>query len=197
MLEFPGYVAPGWLLASADPGAATTFEVAAPALDSTVTVRIWSPADSPDDEPLPLLLVHDGPEYDALAGLTRYLGAAAAGGWLPRLRAALLSPGQRNAWYAASSRYARALAGRVIPVVTQRVASTVRVGMGTGLGALAMLHAHCRHPGIADGLFLQSGSFFVAALDGQEQRFRYFRASRRSLRTCRPAACRARPFPSC
>jgi enterochelin esterase-like enzyme len=166
---------PGWLSAAADPGSSTTVEVPVPALDGIVAVRIWSPADSREDEPLPLLVVHDGPEYDALAALTRFLGAGEAGGWLPRLRAALLSPGQRNNWYSANSRYARALAGRVIPAVKQAVASTATVGMGTSLGALAMLHLHCRHPGITDGLFLQSGSFFVSALDGQERRFPYYR----------------------
>jgi enterochelin esterase-like enzyme len=175
VLEFAGYAEPGWLHVPADPGTATIFEVPAPALNCTVAVRIWSAAGCPDDEPLPLLVVHDGPEYDALAGLTRYLGAGVAGGSLPRLRAALLSPGQRNNWYSANSRYARALADRVIPMVTQTVASTVRIGMGASLGALAMLHAHCRHPGIADGLFLQSGSFFVPALDSQERGFPYYR----------------------
>jgi enterochelin esterase-like enzyme len=180
VLEFAGYAEPAWLKAPADPGTTISFELPAPALDCpaqdcTVAVRIWSPAGSRDDEPLPLLVVHDGPEYDALAGLTRYLGAGVAGGWLPRLRAALLSPGQRNNWYSANSRYARALAERVIPMVTQTVASTARIAMGTSLGALAMLHAHCRHPGVADGLFLQSGSFFVPTLDSQERRFPYYR----------------------
>jgi enterochelin esterase-like enzyme len=200
VLEFSGYAQPRWLRGPADPGTETSFEVPAPELDpaaqdsrvhsspapgraapgspapgSAVPVRIWSPAGFPDDEPLPLLLVHDGPEYDALARLTRYLGAGIAGGWLPQLRAALLSPGQRNNWYSANSRYARALADRVIPAVTRAVASTVRIGMGTSLGALAMLHAYCRDPGIADGLFLQSGSFFVPALDSQERRFPYYR----------------------
>jgi enterochelin esterase-like enzyme len=166
---------PGWLSAAADPGSSTTVEVPVPALHGSVAVRIWSPANSRDDEPLPLLVVHDGPEYDALAGLTRYLGAGVAGGWLPRLRAALLNPGRRNSWYSANSRYASALADRVIPAVKQAVAATATVGMGTSLGALAMLHMHCRHPGIADGLFLQSGSFFVAALDSQERPFPYYR----------------------
>jgi enterochelin esterase-like enzyme len=175
VLEFAGYAEPGWLSAAADPGTSTTLEVPAPALDGSVGVRIWSPANSLDDEPLPLLVVHDGPEYDALARLTRYLGAGVAGGWLPRLRAALLSPGRRDNWYSANSRYERALADRVIPAVTQAVASTVRIGMGASLGALAMLHAHCRHPGIADGLFLQSGSFFVPALDSHERRFAHYR----------------------
>jgi len=180
VLEFAGYAEPGWLRAAADPGTATAFEVPAPAPESAtqncaIAVRVWSPAGSSDDEPLPLLVVHDGPEYDALAGLTQYLGAGVAGGWLPRLRAALLSPAERNNWYSANSRYARVLADRVIPMVTQTVASTVRIGMDTSLGALAMLHAHCRHPGFTDGLFLQSGSFFVPTLDSQERRFRYYR----------------------
>jgi enterochelin esterase-like enzyme len=42
-------------------------------------------------------------------------------------------------------------------------------------GGLAMLHAHCRYPGVFGGLFLQSGSFFVPRLDSQERRFPYYR----------------------
>ena len=41
----------------------------------------------------PLLVAHDGPEYDALAGLTRYCGAMIAAGELPPHRVALLAPG--------------------------------------------------------------------------------------------------------
>jgi len=190
VLEFPGYAAPGWLAESADPGGSTTFAVRAPSLDAAVGVRIWAPGGARGDEPLPLLVVHDGPEYDSLASLTQYLGAGIAGGWLPRLRAALLSPGQlgsgqlgsgqlspghRNDWYSASAGYARALMTQVIPAATGGVASTVRIGMGTSLGGLAMLHAHCRYPGLFGGLFLQSGSFFVPRLDSQEGRFPYYR----------------------
>jgi len=180
VLEFAGYAEPGWLSAAADPGTATTFEVPAPALgragqNCAISVRVWSPAGSRADEPLPLLVVHDGPEYDALAGLTRYLGAGVAGGWLPRLRAALLTPGQRNDWYSANSRYARVLTAAVMPALTSALRTTVTTGMGTSLGALAMLHAHCRAPGTFGALFLQSGSFFTRELDGQESRFPYFR----------------------
>jgi enterochelin esterase-like enzyme len=167
--------APAWLAAPADPGSAVTLEVPIASLGGAVAVRIWAPSGTPDDAPLPLLVVHDGPAYDSLASLTHYLGAGIAAGWLPRLRAALLSAGDRNGWYSASSRYARALTGQVIPALTGLVATTARVGMGTSLGALAMLHAHCRHPGTFGGLFLQSGSFFVPRQDPQERRFRYFR----------------------
>jgi enterochelin esterase-like enzyme len=166
---------PAWLAAPADPGFTALLEVPVSGLRAAVAVRTWAPSGTPDDEPLPLLVVHDGPDYDALASLTRYLGAGIAGGWLPRLRAVLLGAGDRNSWYSASARYARALTEQVIPTVTSRVASTALVGMGTSLGALAMLHAHCRRPGTFGGLFLQSGSFFVPSLDPQERRFPYYR----------------------
>ena len=166
---------PAWLAAPADPGIAATLEVPVSSLGGAVAVRTWAPSGTPDDEPLPLLLVHDGPDYDALARLTQYLGAGIAARWLPRLRAALLSAADRNSWYSASARYSRALTEQVIPAVTGLVATTTRVGMGTSLGALAMLHAHCRRPDVFGGLFLQSGSFFVPRLDPQERRFRYYR----------------------
>ena len=157
VLELPGYAPPGWLSAPADPGVTTIFESA-----PGVTARIWAPQDAAD-EPLPLLVVHDGPEYDALASLTRYLGAGTAAGSLPRLRAALLSPGTRDSSYSASPRYARTLASHVLPALAASLACTAVVGMGTSLGGLAMLHAYCGYPSALDALFLQSGSFFRAA----------------------------------
>jgi enterochelin esterase-like enzyme len=175
VLEFPGYLPPRWLAAAAPAGVSHEFEVPVPSLGGAVPVRTWAPADAPDDEPLPMLLVHDGPEYDALASLTRYLAAGVAGGWLPRLRAALLGPGARDRWYSANTTYARALRHTVIPVLDARLATSLRVGMGTSLGALAMLHAHCRYPDAFNGLFLQSGSFFWPRFDAHERRFPYYR----------------------
>jgi enterochelin esterase-like enzyme len=155
VLEFPEYAPPAWLSAPADPG--------------TIDGDIWSPAGVAPGEPLPLLMVHDGPEYDALASLTRYLAAGITGGWLPRLRAALLSPGPRDRWYSANPRCAAALARMAVP------ATTFKIGMGTSLGALAMLHAHCLYPPTFEALFLQSGSFFTTKFDAQEERFPYYR----------------------
>ena len=180
VLEFPGYTPPGWLSAPVlsqpgAPGHVTDVDVPVAALDAAVSVRLWSPEGAGDDERLPLLVVHDGPEYDSLASLTRYLAAGTAGHWLPRLRAALLSPGQRNLWYSASARYSQALCATVLPAITGQVATGARVGMGTSLGGLAMLHAHCRYPDAFDALFLQSGSFFWPRFDSHEQRFPYYR----------------------
>lgn len=173
--EFGGYQPPAWLAAPAEHGDSQTFDLPVPALGQPVSVLAWSPAGTAGDEPLPLLVVHDGPEYDRLAGLTRYLAAGVSAGWLPRLRAALLGPGQRNRWYSASASYSRALRRVVIPALASRLRATTRVGMGTSLGALAMLHTHCRHPDAFDALFLQSGSFFLPRFDSHEQWFPYYR----------------------
>ena len=68
----------------------------------TVELQVWSPADADPAEPLPLLVSHDGPEFAAYAGLTHYAGAMVADEELPRMRLALVTPGPRNAWYAAN-----------------------------------------------------------------------------------------------
>jgi enterochelin esterase family protein len=174
VLEFPSYRPPRWLTAHAEPGRSAAFEVPAESLDGAVAVRTWAPDSARDEDVLPLLVAHDGPEYDALASLTHYLAAGVAGGWLPRLRAALLSPGPRDRWYSANPRYARALARAVIPALDRRLATSVRIGMGTSLGGLAMLHAHCRYPQVIDGLFLQSGSFFCPRFDDHERQLPYY-----------------------
>jgi enterochelin esterase-like enzyme len=175
VVEFASYARPRWLTEPAEPGATSTFDVPVPWLDRPVSVRTWSPADAPADEPLPLLVVHDGPEYDELASLLTYLSAGVTGRWLPRVRAALLAPGPRDRWYSANASYARGLCQVVIPALTARLGASAVAGMGASLGALAMLHAHCRHPGTFDALFLQSGSFFSPRYDSQERRFPYYR----------------------
>lgn len=195
VLEFPSYAPPGWLTAPAEPGRSQAFDVPVPWLDGAISVRTWSPAGAGDDEPLPLLVVHDGPEFDALASLTRYLSAGVTGQSLPRLRAALLSPGPRDCWYSANARYARALRLAVIPALASRLATSVRVGMGTSLGGLAMLHAHCRYPDAFDALFLESGSFFTLRFDSQERQFAYYRRIVRFVAGVHSGGLPARPVP--
>lgn len=175
VLEFPGYTPPGWLSVAAEPGNVAEFDVPVKALDAGVRVQVWSARGTRHDERLPLLVVHDGPEYDTLASLTHYLSAGIAGHRLPRLRAALLHPGPRDRWYSANVSYTRALCATVLPAITGRVATSVRVGMGASLGALAMLHAHCRYPDAFDALFLQSGSFFWPRFDASQRRFPSYR----------------------
>jgi enterochelin esterase-like enzyme len=176
----PGYEPPDWLDADAT-GTNRELAITARALGTELPVRLWAPTDVTDDEPLPLLAVHDGPEYDELAGLTSYLATMAGRGALPRVRAALLSPGPRDDWYSANGAYTRALCLAVLPNVRSLVATTVVVGMGASLGALAMLHAQRRYTGTFDALFLQSGSFFHPRFDAHERRFPHYDRIERSV----------------
>ena len=174
VLLLPEYVAPAWT--TADPPRGQRRELALPtrALEQDVPAVLWSAAGLGAAAEAPLLVVHDGPEYDALAGLTLFLDTMVAEGRLPPLRAALLAPGDRNETYSASPTYGRALALGLVPTLQREAPSTAVIGMGASLGGLAMLHAHRAHPGVFAGLYLQSSSFFSRVLDEQESGFHRF-----------------------
>lgn len=168
VVEFPDYASPAWLDAPGVEAETADLTVPAPLLGREIAVRVWSPA--PAEEPLPLLVAHDGPEYDRLAGLTAYAGAMIESGQLPPFRVALLAPGDRDDEYAANPKYSATLHQRVLPALRQAVTVVEPVvGMGASLGGLAMLHAQRALPGLFGGLFLQSASFLTVDLDPQEQ----------------------------
>ncbi len=198
VVEFPGYRRPEWLSRPGVPGGVTELAIGSRQLGSTVRGLLWAPDLLPADEPAPLLVAHDGPEYATLAGLLTFAAALIDEGRLPPLRVALLAPGDRNRWYAVSPAYARALTGEVLPALAELVPSTVRIGMGASLGALAMLHAHRLFPtgpAALDGLFLQSGSFFEVRFDAHERRFARFGPVTRFVREVTQAVADPRPVP--
>ena len=181
VLEFPEYAPPAWTLDDeAAPGDVRALRLRSRRLRAQARGLLWSPPDTDPEQPLPLLVAHDGPEYAQYALLLRLLESATAELELPPLRAALLAPvgGARDEHYSASPRYAAALARELVPAL-ERLAPTprrraARVGMGASLGALAMLHAHRTHPDLFGGLFLQSGSFFRRRSDRYERGFSRF-----------------------
>ena len=67
--------------------------------------------------------------------------------------------------------------------------------MGASLGALAMLHAHARHPKTFDGLFLQSGSYFRQRWDNVEAGFGRYRRITRFVGTVLRGEGAPRPIP--
>jgi enterochelin esterase family protein len=147
-------------------------------LVARVEVWLYETADPPAED-APLIVAHDGPEYAEYAGLTRFLDAMSWEERIPPLRAALIQPVDRNETYSASALYAGALVRELLPEITKRAPHGARIGMGASLGALAMLHAHVRHPKAFDGLLLQSGSVFRQRYDKQESGFpRYRRITR-------------------
>ena len=69
VLLAPGYRPPAWLEEPAVAGELD--QVGIRVLGRDLPIGIWSPAEGE----LPLLVAHDGPEYDELSALTRYAGA--------------------------------------------------------------------------------------------------------------------------
>jgi enterochelin esterase family protein len=175
------YQTPAWLDVQPVPGERQPLVVPrTPA--GPVDVEIWSPAGTDPDEPLPLLLSHDGPEMDKLGELTRFVGAmmalrqAEGTRGLPPIRVGLIAPGARDERYAANPAYADALCEHVLPAVLEVAPSKKQPAlMGQSLGAVAALHAEWTHPGSFAGLFLQSGSFFTPELDAHESGYAHWK----------------------
>ena len=129
-------------------GSARLLAVRSRPLRATVEVALWCPDGVRDGVPLPLLVVHDGPEYERQTGLTARAAELIRTGRVPPHRIALLDPGPRDEWYSASALYARALTGEVLPALGRAVAvAGPPAGMGASLGGLAMLHAQRRVAG--------------------------------------------------
>ena len=178
VVELPTYVEPEWIWDDESPaGEVTPIALESKRLGAGVDALLWSPADTDPEERLPLLIAHDGLEYAEYSQLVRLLDHFVAFGDVPPLRAALLRPVDRDESYSASARYARALAGELVPLLRRatRADDSLPVVMGASLGGLAALHAHWRHPGVFGGLFLQSGSFFRERFDKHEAGFGRFR----------------------
>ncbi len=153
----------------------TATEVVDPDAALRVTGQLFVPADSTPAELLPLLVVHDGPEYADFADLLRYMVTVARLEPGLRCRVLLLEPVDRDRSYSASPAYARALVTRMLPDITGAMATAGRpVGVGASLGGLAMLHAASSYPGTFAGVFSQSGSFFRPRTDGMESGYRHY-----------------------
>ena len=170
-LELPSYHAPEWLDGPTVGGRHTPITIhGTPCGD--IDASIWAPDWAADDDPLPLVVAQDGPEFDRLGGLTHAVAALVAAGRLPAMRVALLAPNERNSEYSANPRYAEALVDHVLPTVRGRCATAGRpILAGVSLGAVAALHAEWTRPGTAAGLLLLSGSFFLDRYDGHERGF--------------------------
>ncbi|WP_377641264.1 alpha/beta hydrolase [Oryzobacter terrae] len=183
VVELPGYTAPWWLSAPVVGGRFTAMGVEGETADE-VPVTVWSPEDLPDDEPAPLLLVHDGPEYGSLARLTTYSAALVAAGHLPPHRVALTHPVLRDAWYSGSPQYLRTVADAGLDHLGERFATAGPVVVvGASLGGLtAVLLGVLGAPRVG-GVFAQSGSFFQVRHDHNESGFRYFDRISRSVQS--------------
>ena len=199
VIEFPGYQPPEWLAREVPRGNLSDFKLRGRSARARIGGLLWSAHEVDPAEPVPLLVVHDGPEYAELSALTQLLDVLVADARIPPCRAALLQPEERDEIYSASAAYSRALAHEIVPNL-QTIAPaphgrSSRIGMGASLGGLAMLHVHRHYPAVFGGLFLQSGSFFRPRSDKYESRFPRFRRIARFVGAVLAASDWPHPIP--
>lgn len=184
VIEFPGYRPPSWIEEPEVPSdEIVDTKIRSRTLRADLRTQIWTPPGHAPDEPLPLLVAHDGPEYNEISSLLKLMRHLVGAGTLPALRVGLIAPVDRDQIYSASAAYARAFSYEVLPALARLAPAphgrSMRVGMGASLGALAMLHIHRVNPATFGALFLQSGSYFRQRFDKQESGFpRFGRISR-------------------
>ncbi|MGH2751348.1 MAG: alpha/beta hydrolase [Actinomycetota bacterium] len=180
VVEWPEYGSPAWLEGDfRHPGPIVAGTIDCRSIGASLPVVLWSSPGTSPDQPLPLLIAHDGPDYAEYSKLLMLLDRKCSEDLLPPLRAALIGPVDRNEIYSASAAYGRVLAHRILPWLNRHAPTPqgrrFRIGMGASLGALSMLHAHRTHPASFGALYLQSGSFFRQRFDKQESGFVRFR----------------------
>ena len=126
----------------------------------TIPVTIWSPDGNPANTARPLLVVHDGPEYEQRAGLIDKMAWWIDEGSIKPHNIALLAPDDmgnqyRLAHYAASDEYDYVLTELILPELKRRAPVDGSItGMGASMGALALL----RSASAFNALYLQSAS---------------------------------------
>jgi enterochelin esterase-like enzyme len=142
----------------------------------------------------PYLVVLDGADYVRRASLLRVLTRLVEEGRVPSHRVALVETDDRLESYSASATAARGLTA-ALDELTGRGRGR-RVGLGSSLGGLALLHAHRLDGRAFSGLFLQSGSFFRRRTDRQESGFARFGRIDRFVGTVLRSSDAARPVPT-
>ncbi len=126
-------------------------------------ITIYRPARYRETRRYPLLVVHDGQDYQKFANITTVLDNLIHALDIPGLIVALTHPADRMEQYRDSEAHARYLAEDLVPMLERELPLIGRPEgrglMGASLGAVASLSTAIRYPGMFGRLLLQSGSF--------------------------------------
>jgi enterochelin esterase family protein len=164
------YSSPAWLLeAPAVPGEIKPFPIESRIWGRSKDHQIYVSAGSDGADELPLLILHDGPEYVRYAGLARCLDWLVGNKRIPPLMVLLHQPHMRNEEYVGNPLHDAHLLEEVLPAVRSAYEVGQLYAGGASLGAVASLTVSYRTPGVFTGLMLQSGSF-VRELGGRYRR---------------------------
>lgn len=161
-----GYEQPAWSLDQDAPrGRMETLAVESDVFGHRRHESIYLPNGYDRDRPYPLLIVHDGSDYDDFAGLTISLDNLVHEGAIPPVITVLIQSQDRMGEYSRGRRHARYIVHELLPTIEAGYAISTnfndRVLVGASLGAVAALSTAYRYPGTFGGLVLKSGSFVL------------------------------------
>ncbi len=161
-----GYERPDWTRPQGAPvGRIETLHVQTEVFDQARHEQIYLPHGYTPEHKYPLVVIHDGKEFDSFANLSISLDNLIHAGDVPPLVAVLIQAHDRMSEYPRGRRHARYVVGDLLPAVEQAYSisddPSQRVLMGASLGAVASIATAFRYPGVFGGLILNSGTFIL------------------------------------
>lgn len=161
-----GYTQPEWSMPQGAPsGAIQGLSVESKVFEETRHEQVYLPAGFDSQISYPLLVIHDGADFQTYADLSTSLDNLIASEAIPPVIAALVQTHDRPAEYARGRRHARYVVNDLLPRLQSefRVSERCedRILLGASLGAVASLSTVFRYPGVFGGAVLQSGSFIL------------------------------------
>lgn len=161
-----GYERPEWTRPQGSPeGTITTLEIESAVFGETRREFLYRPAQPVAAEGYPLVVIHDGHDFNTYADLAVSLDNLIAAEDIPPVVAVLIQTRDRMDQYPRGRRHARYVVDELLPAIAAAapisVAPRDRVLLGASLGAVASLSTAFRYPGLFGGLVLKSGSFIL------------------------------------
>lgn len=169
------YERPDWTEhdAEAREGSIERVEIESKAFRERRDVQVYLPARLRKNRRYPLLVVHDGQDYQRFAALKTVLDNLIHRLEIPQMIVAMTDSPDRLKEYAGYDAHADFLANDLLPLLANKFPlideSYARGIMGASFGGVASLHAAWRYPGLFGRLLLQSGSFAFSDLGPHER----------------------------
>lgn len=170
-----GHVEPDWVHEDpeAPKGSLEERVIYSHALRGQRRVTIYRPAHFRETRRYPLLIVHDGRDFERFASITTVLDNLIHRLDIAGMVVALTDPPDRMDRYRDSPEHATYIAEELVPALEKHVPlidePQGRGLMGASLGAVASLSTAIRYPGMFGRLLLESGSFAFSDIGSHDR----------------------------
>lgn len=159
-----GYERPAWTRPQGAPkGEIVALRVASTVFAETREEFLYRPARPAGPSGYPVVVIHDGHDFNTYADLTVSLDNLIEAGDIPPVTAVLIQTHKRIEEYTRGRRHARYVVDELMPAISEETTVSPipsdRILLGASLGAVASLSTAFRYPGVFGGLVLKSGSF--------------------------------------